>query len=88
MLCDICVRCYSFSDQYKIKDFSSRGGKISGPHWLFFISPGILILFKTSHGHMHTHGQLYSCPTYKNTIFLGLGLVKTLSRPSAVARTG
>ena len=23
--CDICVRCYSFSDQYKIKDFSEGG---------------------------------------------------------------
>ena len=44
VLCDICVRCYSFSDQYKIKDFSEGGGKISGPHWLFFVSPGIFLV--------------------------------------------
>ena len=46
VLCDICVRCYSFRcfSLTNAKDFSEGGGKISGPHWLFFVSPGIFFV--------------------------------------------
>ena len=55
VLCDICVRCYSFSDQYKIKDFSEGGGQNFWPPLAVFCFPWNIFLFKNVNDTIKIH---------------------------------